>query len=244
MRGTVSISSTTVTNNKGTGIIAGTGTLTVDSSTITGNRGRLAGGLSFWFGNVTVRNSTISSNSCANNGDAGGIGQFLFSGGSLDLFNSTVHGNMHDNAAAAGQLRVKSDSTVRVRNTILSGDGSNPNIVGTLTSLGHNLSSDASGNLNGPGDLTNANPLLGPLQNNGGPTLTHALLPGSPAIDAGDNADAPEFDQRGPGFPRIVNGTIDIGAFEVQATGAPSTNLAVLLTADFSRLSFRTRDLD
>ena len=41
-----------------------------------------------------------------------------------------------------------------------------------------------------------------------------ALLSGSPAIDAGDNTDAPSFDQRGPGFPRIVSGIIDIGAFE------------------------------
>src|SRR5262249_47277359 len=61
------------------------------------------------------------------------------------------------------------------------------------------------------------NPRLAPLANNGGPTQTMALLPGSPAIDAGDNTDAPLFDQRGPGFPRIVNGIIDIGAFEVQA---------------------------
>jgi hypothetical protein len=66
-------------------------------------------------------------------------------------------------------------------------------------------------------NLMNTDPLLGPLQDNGGPTLTMALLPGSPAIDAGDNTDAPDFDQRGPGFPRIVNGIIDIAAFEVQA---------------------------
>src|SRR5262249_41905117 len=57
---------------------------------------------------------------------------------------------------------------------------------------------------------------VGPLRNNGGPTLTHALLCGSPAIDAGDNTDAPPTDQRG--FPRIVNGIIDIGAFEYSNT--------------------------
>src|SRR5262249_15116010 len=68
--------------------------------------------------------------------------------------------------------------------------------------------------LNGPGDLTNTDPLLGPLQRNGGPTLTQALLPGSPAIDAGDDQGAPATDQRG--LPRTVNGTIDIGTFEVQ----------------------------
>ncbi len=54
-------------------------------------------------------------------------------------------------------------------------------------------------------------------EDNGGPTLTHALLPDSPARDAGDNADAPEWDQRGPGFPRVGNGVTDIGAFEVHA---------------------------
>ena len=78
-------------------------------------------------------------------------------------------------------------------------------------------SADASGFA--PTDLLDIDPLLGPLADNGGPTLTMALLPGSPAIDAGDNTDAPEWDQRGPGLPRIVDGTIDIGAFEVQATG-------------------------
>jgi len=65
--------------------------------------------------------------------------------------------------------------------------------------------------------------VLGPLQDNGGPTFTHALLVGSPAIDAGDpNFDPNSFtpplttDQRGSGFPRVANGRIDIGAFEVQ----------------------------
>src|SRR5205823_7880339 len=64
----------------------------------------------------------------------------------------------------------------------------------------------------------NTDPLLGPLQNNGGPTFTHSLLPGSPAIDAGDPnfTPPPFFDQRGPGFNRVVNGRIDIGSFEVQ----------------------------
>ena len=68
------------------------------------------------------------------------------------------------------------------------------------------------------GVTPNTDPLLGPLQDNGGPTFTHALLAGSPAIDAGDPAfvGPPDYDQRGIGFPRVVNGRIDIGAFEVQ----------------------------
>jgi hypothetical protein len=72
--------------------------------------------------------------------------------------------------------------------------------------------------LNHSGDQINTDPMLGPLQNNGGLTLTHALLAGSSAIDAGDpNFTPPPFyDQRGPGFNRVVNGRIDIGSFEVQ----------------------------
>jgi hypothetical protein len=78
----------------------------------------------------------------------------------------------------------------------------NGDVYGAIHSGGHNI--------------IGGNPLLGPLQDNGGPTQTIALLPGSPAIDAGDNTGAPEWDQRGPSFLRVVNGTVDIGAFEVQ----------------------------
>ena len=68
------------------------------------------------------------------------------------------------------------------------------------------------------------NPMLGPLQNNGGPTETMALLPGSPAIGTGialavdANGDALQYDQRGPGYPRTTNGTVDIGAYEAEGT--------------------------
>src|SRR5206468_11718407 len=64
----------------------------------------------------------------------------------------------------------------------------------------------------------NTDPMLGPLQDNGGPTFTNALLPDSPAINAGDPSFTPPpfFDQRGPGFDRVASGRIDIGSFEVQ----------------------------
>ena len=93
------------------------------------------------------------------------------------------------------------------------------NVSATITSLGYNLSSDDGGGfLTGPGDTINTDPMLGPLQDNGGPTFTCALLPGSPAINAGDPnfTPPPDFDQRGPGFPRVAYGRIDIGAFAVQ----------------------------
>src|SRR5206468_1730823 len=117
---------------------------------------------------------------------------------------------------------------VNISNTILNaGSGGNlfNNGNGMIASLGYNLSSDnGSGYLIGPGDQINTDPLLGPLQDNGGPTFTHGLLPGSPAIDAGDpNFTPPPFyDQRGPGYPRVVNNRIDKGSFEVQAGGTPT----------------------
>ena len=92
-----------------------------------------------------------------------------------------------------------------------------------MTSLGSNLIGDStggSGYVDGTnGDLvgTTGNPLdakLNPLSDNGGPTQTHALLPGSPAIDLGNNTDALATDQRGQ--PRVVGERCDIGAYELQ----------------------------
>ena len=100
--------------------------------------------------------------------------------------------------------------------------------AGTVTSIGYNLSNDDGGGfLTAMGDQINTDPMLGPLQDNGGPTFTHALLTGSPAIDAGKNFTVGTTDQRGSGFvrtfdnPSIANANggdgTDIGAFEVQA---------------------------
>jgi len=74
------------------------------------------------------------------------------------------------------------------------------------------------------GNILGQDPLLGPLQNNGGPTKTHALLPGSPAIDHGSNPAGLTFDQRGPGFARSTGAGVDIGAFELfMPVAAPPT---------------------
>jgi len=130
------------------------------------------------------------------------------------------------------------DTTVRFSNNIIAGNSGGPDVENVdfvfslAASNGHNLIGakqpfiDADGlfvdifvdGVNGDQVGTLAaplDPLLGPLQNNGGPTFTHALLSGSPAIDAGDNTGAPTTDQRG--FSRIVGGTIDIGAYELNA---------------------------
>jgi hypothetical protein len=93
-----------------------------------------------------------------------------------------------------------------------------------MTSKGYNLSSDNTCNFNNTGDLNNADPLLGPLQNNGGPTQTEALLPGSPALDAGNPSGCTDgqghllkTDQRGkPRHDKEDAGGCDMGAYERQ----------------------------
>jgi hypothetical protein len=128
--------------------------------------------------------------------------------------NSTISGNDGCGICVNGRLEIG--------NTILNASASGPNISnngGTVTSHGYNVSSDDGGGyLTGPGDQINTDPMLGPLQDNGGPTFTHELLPGSPAIDAGDPSFAapPFYDQRGPDFWRVRNNRVDIGSFEVQ----------------------------
>lgn len=88
------------------------------------------------------------------------------------------------------------------------------------------MSSDATcaASLTGPGDLNNTNPLLGPLANNGGPTPTHALLAGSPAIDAAGGCPPPATDQRGVARPQ--GSACDIGSFESQGVGPTATPTA------------------
>jgi len=133
-----------------------------------------------------------------------------------------------------------SDGTTKLTNTIVAENTattSGPDALGAFASQGNNLIGETDGSSGWvSSDLTGTiaqplNPLLAPLGNYGGPTQTMALLPGSPAIDAGNNALIPAgvtTDQRGPGFPRIVGGTVDIGAFEVQQPVSIPTMTAVM----------------
>ena len=135
----------------------------------------------------------------------------------MTIVNSTISGN---SATLGGGIYTYGN--LEVSNTILNAGASGENIFnngGTVTSHGYNICSDNGGGyLNGPDDQVNTDPLLGPLQDNGGPTLTHAPLPGSPAIDAGDpNFTPPPFrDQRGRCFYRVFGRRIDVGSVEVQ----------------------------
>ncbi|PYJ13001.1 MAG: hypothetical protein DME94_11410, partial [Verrucomicrobia bacterium] len=171
---------------------------------------------------LAVSNSTITGNTARDQAGGGGIDTSSDGQAVATVANSTLSNNF-------GYAGIINDGELTIGNTILKA-GARPTIIkvgfGHTTSAGYNLSSDnADGLLNGPGDQINTEPMLGPLQDNGGPTLTHALLPGSPAIDAGNpNFTPPPFDdQRGPGFDRVVNGRIDKGSFEVQGPGPTLT---------------------
>jgi predicted outer membrane repeat protein len=232
------------------------GTSHVSSSIFTENEasaeaGRFAvgyGGAILNAGPMTIRNSTLANNSTRGGPTGGGYDTGWARGGAIFHYTNVLfieHSTiaLNKNTLAPNQQGggiYRGGGSVRIHNTILARNLSNhgPNLHGTLLESGYNLiSNSAGGSGYGPTDIIDVDPVLGPLQDNGGPTKTIALLPGSPAIDAGDPGpvDPPEWDQRGPGFPRIVNGRIDIGAFEVQATGAPlpSQDFAVLITSDF-----------
>jgi hypothetical protein len=228
--GTLTIIASTLSGNSATfggGIQNNrSGTLTIIDSTLSQNRvvapAPLPGGGGAAIdtnGALTIINSTISGNSGAAFG--GGIDA---ENGRVVIRSSTISDNTAD--GDGGGILAYSTARINISNTIIAGNRSRtPDVYGRLVSWGNNLIGIGAG---GSGfahtDLvgTAANPSdpkLGPLQDNGGPTPTMALLPGSPAIDAGVLTDS-EWDQRGPGYARLVNGATDIGAYEVQDNGS------------------------
>ena len=219
----VTIINTTISGNsagEGGGINTGggklPGNLTVINSTISGNFAYSdGGGIASFFSGLTIVNSTISGNTVGDPDYGYGGGIATGSGvvpPALTITNSTVSGN---SAATCGGV---CGGTVEIQNTILNANASG-NIGGTVTSRGYNVcSDDAGGLLTGPGDQINTDPLLGPLRDHGGPTLTHMPMRGSPAIDAGDPSftPPPDHDQRGACFLRVFGGRIDVGSVETQ----------------------------
>jgi hypothetical protein len=215
--GKLTVSNSTLTGNSAT--FGGGGisndnysTLTISNSTLSGNSAREGGGIlnaTTTFGTLTVSNSTLTGNS-AQGGSYHGGGLFVAFGSPV-LHNTLIAGNFN------GATGTTSDDVYGALNS-----GGDYNLIGDGTGM-TGLSNGVNGNLVGSASAP-IDPLLGPLQDNGGPTLTHALLAGSPAIDAGDPSyTGPPFtDQRG--FARVYNGRIDIGAFEFQPVPSTLTN--------------------
>src|SRR5215472_5239183 len=204
---TVILSGLTITGGaRSGGGILNAGMLTLNYVDISGNVAPMGGGGIYNLGTLTLDNSTVSDNDAD---DGAGIAN----DGVLDLSGSTVSRNFSELGLAGG---ISNSGTLTARNTIIA-TNAGQDLSGNVTSLGHNLIGNTIGSTGfrpDLGDLLDLDPLLGPLQDNGGPTQTMALLPGSPALDAGNGAGAPLFDQRGPSFPRIIGSKIEIGAVE------------------------------
>ena len=161
--------------------------LTLVNVTISGNRARFGAGVGLTEGSLSIVNVTVSDNMATEEG-GGLFRDEAF--GAIEFVNSIVAGNW----APVG-----------------------PDCSWNVLSGGHSVLGDETGcgYVQGVNDLVGVDPMLGPLRDNGGPTFTHALLPGSPAIDAADGSAAPSTDQRGVIRPQAE--ACDIGAFEVQA---------------------------
>ncbi len=189
----------------------------IRSSTIANNYSYgFGGGVSAFSGLIDITNSTISGNTAKTRG-GGGLDLRVFYGGNIS--NSTVTANI---APVGGGVNLRGlpdqfelQSTLIGGNTASGGVGADVGSERPTTLLGNNnLVMAADANVTLPNDTLHAAPLLLPLAANGGPTLTHGLAPGSPAIDAGNNLAALASDQRGAGFPRVLGVAADIGAFE------------------------------
>ncbi|MGQ0777105.1 MAG: DNRLRE domain-containing protein [Pseudonocardiales bacterium] len=221
--GELGITDTTVRNNRAFagGAIhhVGDAPLTINRSTITGNHADSGGGL-FLEGDAgtTVTNSTVSANTATSFG-----GGMLANSTRADLVHVTVTDN---NAASGGGISnggadLTGDGFVLPRNTIIANNPTGGNCGGTLDSQGSNLENADTCGLRAEGDQINVDPRLGPLADNGGPTLTHALQAGSPALNNANVAPFPATDQRGVTRPQGL--TPDIGAFESETPGCTGT---------------------
>jgi Bacterial Ig-like domain len=250
--GTLEVSNSTLSGNSSGnsapgggapgGGIYNAGTATVSNSTLSGNSAIYDGGGIFNSGTLEVSNSTLSGNSAA--GGGGGINNDSDFGGTATVSNSTLSGN----SASFGGGIIMFSGTLEVSNSTLSGNSGGAYLSGGATATfkntivanspsengncwsipndgGYNLDSDNTcGFSTNNNSLSGVDPMLGPLADNGGPTQTHALLEGSPAIDKG-NSFGESTDQRGlvrpsnfVGIPDASGGDgSDIGAFELQA---------------------------
>ena len=255
----------------------------IEFSTINSNTANSSGGLDLGTAaTVVITDSTISANRgifsviVANGGDAGGIGNH----GQLTILNSTVSGNSArvDGGGIANYSGVSTvvNTTLTGNTTASGGTGAGISRIGGTVNLRNSIvvgntrqgiDLNVSGTVNASSSITTGTvtDILDPvLSDNGGATLTHALVTGSSAIDAGDNSLATDdgtatgnaltTDQRGTGFTRVINGTVDIGAVEARlavnlsvsssaGTEAGTTEITVTATAIAAVSGIQTVDL-
>jgi hypothetical protein len=229
--GSVTVIASTVYNNTAIGGLPGAGGF--------GGSGRGGAIYSAAGGAVTVRNATFSNNWALNSNEA--ASNFAY-GGSIFAINGSVHvanTTMTDGKAFSGKavyvIATSGSASAHIESSILANIGPTealPDVAAIQESAEDTLLLSGSANLirrslNFTGDW-DVDPLLAPLANNGGPTLTHALQPLSPAINIGRNSLNLTADQRGGSFSRAVAGAADIGAYEQQA-------VPPLLVGDFNR---------
>jgi predicted outer membrane repeat protein len=250
-QGTMTLTDCSLSGNSAGGYgggISSTGTMTLTDCSLSGNSAEGGGGI-YNRGTLTVTNTTLSGNSAKVSFDrlglqSPGVGGGIDNSGMLSLIYVTISGS---SAAASsgfggglpgqgGGIAVSGTGNLEVTsiNSIFANSqGGNiyiePMSGGSFRSLGHNLFSDTPGVPLDSSDLTETDPLLGPLADNGGPTQTMALLPGSPAINAAAAVAGVDTDQRG--IPRPQGSAPDIGAFELQPVAEPF----VILTPSTSR---------
>jgi hypothetical protein len=224
---TVSGNSASLKYGSGGGILNG-GTLTLANCTVSGNSASYFGGGVDNNNRLSMTNCTVTGNSAGSGGGGIGGGGGLFNTGSATLTNCTVSGN-----SASGLSRdgggILNSGTLTLTDCTVSGNsavgGGGIRSYGTLTLANTIVAGNSVGNVfgsfSGTYNLIGGNPMLAPLGNYGGPTQTMALLPGSPAIDAGDPAQLGVADQRGV----VRSGSVNIGAYQASATaflvGAP-----------------------
>ncbi len=244
----VTLSNVTIRNNTvsgslafGGGIFNSIGTMTLIGVTVNNNTAMssndisqaLGGGIFNDNGTMTLTNVTISNNSTVATGALLGLawGGGIYNNSIITMTNVTINGNSVSRTSPngfAGGGGINSVNVITMSNTIVSNNLPEDCFRVPVTTSGYNIDSDNTCNLIDVNDLPGVDPVLGPLQDNGGPTLTHALLEGSPAIDTGNDAGCPATDQRGRTRPKDGDldgtSTCDIGAFELINIPVPTLN--------------------
>ena len=213
-------------NTGGGGFYAGRETVTVSHSTISGNSaGSFGGGFDSNYGSVTLTDTTVTGNSAGSgfNGSGGGF----YIRGPLSVNNSTVSGNTSvagsgfELNAYSGSLTnsIVSANSSPTEQFLSTGQGRTTTLTANYDLINGSYYVGSGATFSGAHLITGQDPKLGPLAYNGGPSKTLALLPGSPAIDAGENSTCETTDQRGVARPYDgdQNGSAicDLGAFEV-----------------------------